>query len=84
MIDKQVAAKLRQDECLVFNCGGYNTIMFMFYSGKTANGAYPDLQQYLMLKKKKIKMATFVDDNCPLYLLNDPDVKKIYSRLIAF
>jgi len=84
VLDKQVASILKNEDCVVFNCGGYNTIMFMFYSGKTAYGAYPDSVQYQTMKKKGIRLAIFMDENSPPYLRNESGLKKIFTRSIPF
>ncbi|MEI7983050.1 MAG: glycosyltransferase family 39 protein, partial [Bacteroidota bacterium] len=59
IIDRQVAGNLPGKDYVVFNCGGNNAIMFMYYSGTTAYGFYPTLQQYQVLKKQEIRIATF-------------------------
>lgn len=84
MVDKYVAARIAKDDDVVFNCGGYNAIMFMFYSGKTAYGNYPDLEQYQKLKEKGIPMAVFVDSRYPDYLARDKTIKKLFPALIPF
>ena len=84
IIDKQVARKLPSKNWVVFNCGGNNATMFMFYSGNTAYGYYPDPEQYHMLKLKGIKMATFADEYIPVYLKQDPAVRKFYMKPVYY
>ncbi|MDD4603520.1 MAG: glycosyltransferase family 39 protein [Bacteroidales bacterium] len=80
IIDKQVVNNLPAKDYVVFNCGGNDTTMFMFYSGTTAYGFYPDFNQYQTLKSKGIKMATFTDNKIPDFLRKDLSVKKIYLQ----
>ena len=84
IIDKQLAMKLKSDDWVVFNCEGNNATMFMFYTGKTAYRHYPNQQQYLILKSKSIKIATFSDENLPEYLRLDPSVLKIHLKQLYY
>ena len=84
IIDKQVARKLQSDDRVVFNCRGYNTIMFMFYNDVSAYGDYPSFEQYSMLKSKGIKMAAFSDERIPGYMKHDPSVLKIYMKPLYY
>jgi hypothetical protein len=84
IIDKQVARNLPSKDWVIFNCGGNNAVMLMFYSGATAYGYYPNQDQYRMLKSMRIKMATFSDDHIPEYLKQDPGVRKIYMKPVYY
>jgi 4-amino-4-deoxy-L-arabinose transferase-like glycosyltransferase len=84
IIDKQVALKLPSKDWVVFNCGGNNAVMLMFYSGATAYGYYPTATQYSMLKSKGIKMATFADEYTPGYLKQDASVMKFYMKPVYY
>ena len=84
IIDKIVADKLPSKEWVVFNGGGNNAIMMMFYTGATAYGCYPTAGQYQTLKAKGIKMATLADENIPGYLKQDPLVKKFYIKPVCY
>jgi 4-amino-4-deoxy-L-arabinose transferase len=77
-IDKVMAKKLPSKDYVVFNGGGHNAVMFMFYSGQVAYGHYPNETEYLSLKKRRVKIATFVDRSIPDFLKTDPTVFKLY------
>ena len=81
-INKSLNSTLPSLDYVVFNCGGYNTTLVMFYSDVTAYGAYPTEEEYKKLKSKKIKMATFTDENIPDYFANDAEVFKIKEKII--
>ncbi|MEI6455907.1 MAG: glycosyltransferase family 39 protein [bacterium] len=84
ILDKVMAEKLPSNDYVVFNCGGHNSTMFMFYTGITAYCFYPDQKQYNNLKQRKIKIATFADKDLPAYLAEDPEVVKLYSNPIPY
>jgi hypothetical protein len=84
IIDKHVAGKLQQDEKVVFNCAGNNPVMFMFYTGRTAYRRYPVKKEYLALKSRGIRMATFADENLPGFLRGDPSVRKINLKQLYY
>jgi 4-amino-4-deoxy-L-arabinose transferase len=84
IIDKQVARKLPSKDWVIFNCGGNNAVMLMFYSGATAYGYYPNQAQYHMLKSKGIQMATFCDEHIPEFLKQDAGVRKIYMKPVYY
>ena len=84
IIDRQAIAKLPSKDYVVFNCSGNNAIMFMFYSGTTAYGNYPDPAQYRELKEKGVKIATFSDENIPVYLKEDPAVIRIFMKPLYY
>jgi hypothetical protein len=77
MIDKYAAMRIPSKEYVIFNSGGFNAIVLVFYSENTAYGFYPDKQQYMRLTTAGVKMATFVDENLPVYMRNDPEVYRI-------
>jgi len=74
---KEVIKESGHQYDVFFNCRGYNAVMFMFYGNNTAYGNYPTEQQYLKLKERNIRMATFEDPYIPDYLKNDHEIKKL-------
>jgi len=84
MTDKYVARRIPSKDYVIFNSGGFNAVMLMFYSENTAYGFYPDKEQYRMLKTAGVKMATFVDENLPDYMRKDPEVYRINLKVISY
>jgi 4-amino-4-deoxy-L-arabinose transferase len=84
IINRTVARMLPSSDWLVFNTGGNNAIMFMFYNQAGAYGCYPNYDQYRMLKSQGVKMATVADQYIPDYLRNDPQIRKIYVKPTAY
>ena len=81
-INKSLNSILPSLDYVVFNCGGFNTTLVMFYSDVTAYGFYPSEEDYKKLKSRGIKIATFTDENMPEYFANDADVFKIKDKII--
>jgi hypothetical protein len=84
VIDREVGRILKSPDWLVFNSGGNNAVMFMFYNEARAYGNYPTFAQYSMLKSQGVKMATFSDENIPSFLKQDPQVRKIYIKPLVY
>jgi 4-amino-4-deoxy-L-arabinose transferase-like glycosyltransferase len=80
VINRYIARELPSEEWLVFNTGGNNAIMFMFYNNAGAYGIYPSYNEYYVLKSQGVKIATLADENLPLYLKQDPQVRKFYIK----
>lgn len=80
--NKSIKDILPSRDYVVFNCGGYNATLVMFYSDVTAYGFYPSPEQYEALKSKKINIAVVADDLLPGYLATDPDIFKIQKKII--
>jgi 4-amino-4-deoxy-L-arabinose transferase len=81
-IDKQVVNLLPSKDYVIFNCGGYNTTLVMFFSGMPAYGFQPEWADYAKMKKAGVKMAIFDDGKLRDYLKNDPAVFKIKRHLM--
>jgi 4-amino-4-deoxy-L-arabinose transferase-like glycosyltransferase len=77
ILDKYIAGKLDHESCVIFNSGGLNATMLMFYSGKTAYATYPRYEDYLDLCRRNIRIAVIADKSVPGYLSSDPNVIKI-------
>ena len=84
LVDKYVAKKVHSEDCVLFNGGGFNTHMLMFYSGKVAYNGYPSEKDYHSIRDKKFKIAVFADKNLPKYLKDDPAVEKIYLQCVSY
>jgi 4-amino-4-deoxy-L-arabinose transferase-like glycosyltransferase len=84
VIDREVGRILKSPDWLVFNSGGNNAVMFMFYNEARAYGNYPTFAQYSLLKSQGVKMAAFSDENIPSFLKQDPQVRKIYIKPLVY
>jgi 4-amino-4-deoxy-L-arabinose transferase len=84
LICKQAAGRLPSKDYVIFNTGGYNAIMFMFYTGYTTYGFYPTPEHMKMLKDRNIPVAVFADENIPGYLRDDPEVIRFYYPVFRY
>jgi intracellular septation protein A len=81
IINKYVAERIPSPDYVIFNSGGLNSIMLMFYSNNTVYGFYPDKRQYLALKSAGTKIAVFLDEKVPDFLKKDSAVLKIHLQV---
>lgn len=78
LVDKYAGTVASGNRCVVFNCGVTNSVMYMFYNGTTAYGRYPTPAEYRQVKDRKLRIAVFSGADLPVYLKEDPEVRKIY------
>jgi len=73
---------LKNKNCVVFNCGGYNHISYMYYSGQTAYSFIPDKDLIDDLQRKNIAVAVFDSPDLPSYIKEDLSIIKLPFELI--
>lgn len=84
LVDKYVVKKVHSEHGVFFNCGGFNRVMFMFYSGEVAYSGYPSEKDCKTVKDKKLKIIVFADNNLPEYLKQDNSIEKIYLQCVNY
>ncbi|HLG02965.1 MAG TPA: hypothetical protein VI731_05180, partial [Bacteroidia bacterium] len=69
---------------VIFNCGGANAIIMMFYTGQTAYDGCPVETIYNDVKRKNLNIAVIMNEKVPPYIANDPGVFKMNLKLIPY
>jgi 4-amino-4-deoxy-L-arabinose transferase-like glycosyltransferase len=82
-IYKAAAAMLKDKNYVVFNCKGFNTVPFMFYTGMTAYSSIPDSTIISNLEKENMRLAIFKDSTIPKYITNDNRIVKLDFDIIS-
>jgi 4-amino-4-deoxy-L-arabinose transferase len=83
IIARHLTSRVSPDH-VIFNCSSNNSVMLSFYTGMTSYERVPTYDQYKDLSSKQIKMAIFVKDGIPDYLMNDNSVQKIFLKQISY
>lgn len=82
-IDKEIGGLLPSKDYVLFNAGGMNAMLVMFYNdGVTAYCDYMTEKEYHELKARHVKIAVCIDEQLPEFLANDPEVFKIDRKLV--
>jgi 4-amino-4-deoxy-L-arabinose transferase-like glycosyltransferase len=79
---KKAVRELNKNTNVIFNCGGTNPIVLMFYTGLTAYAVTPDEQTITKLEKEKIHIAIFDDGKLPINISADSTIQKLKIPLI--
>jgi hypothetical protein len=79
---RKAAALVKAKPSVIFNCGSFNHIPLMFYSGQVAYPELPDSSTISRLKKENVAIVIFDDGRLPAPLPADPEIQKLKVFLI--
>lgn len=76
---KAIINKLSSEDYVIFNCKPQRNISIMFYTNFIAYDRQLDYANYLILKKKRIKLAVIDNKKLPEFIINDSEIIKIQA-----